>query len=1016
MILDLNGLIPKNRSTPPDTPTDSMKLIVPFLALLTLWSAAAQAATVFIEAETFHSNGGWEVVSGSETKAASGLSALSGARGAPDGVAAATVSIKDAGHYRVWVRYTSHPSRRAPFHVTALSGARELGDGLFDAAFEGKSARNQETWNYFETDLPEGEVTLRLSKHDHQNSAGASRLVDCLLLTMDDKLVPNHLNYGAKTWVRVRLGDCGPRPFYLHVFADHYHAPWYQHYSLGRSGTVAGTAPKKDDLLSSGGQTPWCDLTPMIYQDSGTMLRITARHTYTEQAERLRADIEFATAPEDSAIVSTMHVDFQPSGFSIFLPPNLLTPENRALLKTSNQIADATGVLADAHVWPTFGRKPERFPFFVSATMEHGQFAVNAGLLAREQKTLDYFGFTAPAHRHIGGAWLMQNGSYCQPDIEKMEARVRDAAAKFQQEGGTLKDIVFAELTDEPTGQPLDRVVSDPAYRDHFRAWLRGLGQTPERLLVKDWEAVRIVTETERDEFPALYYFSQRFRTRALGDFMATQRKLLEQAYGGAFPVLANFSDGAVYNANFYHQGVDYFELLDSPEQNAIWGEDWSNGASTYQCASFNVDLMRAAARDRAQVIGHHLIAYASRKPWDVQLKAASELGRGVKIMNNFYYGPSWASHEGGPYWRSHAWYALPETWTANASIIREVGAVEDMLCTAMPAPAKVALLYSSSTDAWTIGRNLAYGFDRMHTWIALAHAQVPVDIVSERQATDGELSRYTVCYLSGPNLTRAAAQQLRTWVQHGGTLWLTAGAAVRDEFNRPLDLLDDILPATRGEIVEWQKQAGSGRTLRTLTPKDEVRWPGGAASVLSLKQSLSPHPGATVLAQFRDGSPAVVRQGHVYCAGFLPALDYIKRALDARFALEEKRAADAKTITPEEATLLDRSANPWEFPEANRDLLLTPVREAGVVKPIECDTPLVDAVYMLHADGVLIPLANYTNQPRPRLSLRVTVPQSVTRAESAIHGAIDFRKVSPQQVELSLPLEASDFVKLYFK
>jgi len=78
---------------------------------------------------------------------------------------------------------------------------------------------------------------------------------------------------------------------------------------------------------------------------------------------------------------------------------------------------------------------------------------------------------------------------------------------------------------------------------------------------------------------------------------MATQRKIAEEAYGGTFPVLANFSDGAVYAGNFYAQGVDYFELLDSPDQNAIWGEDWSNGASTYQCASFNVDLMRAAAR-----------------------------------------------------------------------------------------------------------------------------------------------------------------------------------------------------------------------------------------------------------------------------------------------------------------------------------------------------------------------------------------------------------------------------------
>src|SRR5262249_22763709 len=149
-------------------------------------------------------------------------------------------------------------------------------------------------------------------------------------------------------------------------------------------------------------------------------------------------------------------------------------------------------------------------------------------------------------------------------------------------------------------------------------------------------------------------------------------------------------------------------------------------------------------------------------------------------------YGPTWASHEGGPYWRTHVWQGKPETWTANAAITREIGGAEDLLLTAMPAPAQVALLYSSSSDVWTVNGNLAYGFDRMHTWLALAHAQMPVDVVSEQHAARGALDSYSVCYLSGPNLTRDAAAKLREWVQRGGTLWLTAGAASRDEYDRP--------------------------------------------------------------------------------------------------------------------------------------------------------------------------------------------------------------------------------------
>lgn len=991
-----------------------------FCALVLSSLTTSRAGEVFVEAESFKSSGGWAVEK--DVKQASGLAVLNGASGATDGVATATVSIKDAGRYRVWVRYVSHPSWRGPFHVTALAGGRVLGDGLFDEKSEGKSARNPEAWRSFEVELPEGEVTLRLSKHENKNVPGSARRVDCLLLTMDDKLVPNHLNYGAQTFVRVRIGDCYAKPVYIHIFADHFHAPWYQHYSLGKSGAVAGTAPKNGDLLTSGGSTPWCNLTPMIYQDSGAMLFVTARHSYTEQAERLRATFEFATAADERSVVRRIAVDLRPGGTAIFAPPNLITPENVALLKTANEIAEENGRLADAHAWPAHGRKPERFPFFVTASLDNPQFRRDASLVAREERTLGYFGFTDEHLRRVGGAWFMRGGSYCDPDLEKMKQRIDAAAEEFRKRGGDAKRIVFSELTDEPTGQSLEFAAKDPAYRERFRAWLKTLGKTPADLLVKDWDDARIITEEQRDEFPALYLFSQRFRTRALGGFMAVQRGIVEKAYGAKFPVLANFSDGAVYAGNFCTQGVDYFELLDSPDQNAIWGEDWSNGSSTYQCASFNVDLMRAAARERGQVIGHHLVAHAGRKAWDVKLKATSEAARGVKIFNSFAYGPTWATHEGGPYWRSHVWQGRSETWTANAAITREIGAVEDMLLTAMPAPAKVALLYSSSSDAWTIGGNLAHGFERMHTWLALAHAQVPVDVVGERQAEKGILDGYSVCYLSGPNLSRAAAEKLREWVNRGGTLWLTAGAASRDEFNRPMDVLDDILPARRGVSAELQSHSSSGRYLALLSARDEARWNGGAADVLSVKQPLTPRDGANVLATFKDKSTAVARgsagKGVVYCAGFLPSLSYIKHALDARNAVQKKITNGVALSADErkDAALMERTANPWRFPAAVRDLILTPVRSAGIVKPVECGTPLVDAVFMPHEKGVLIPLANYTAEPIATLKLTVSVPREIARAESAVRGAIAFKQTSPQRVELTLPLENNDFVKLRFK
>ena len=120
--------------------------------------------------------------------------------------------------------------------------------------------------------------------------------------------------------------------------------------------------------------------------------------------------------------------------------------------------------------------------------------------------------------------------------------------------------------------------------------------------------------------------------------------------------------------------------------------------------------------------------------------------------------------------------------------------------------------------------------------------------------------------------------------------------------------------------------------------------------------------------------------------------------------------------MSPGDAARLARTYNPWDYPAAIRDLLLTPVREAGVSPPIRCSAPLVDAVFMAHGSGILIPLANYTAEPIPALALTVEVPRAVARVESARLGRLAFQQPSPRAVEFSLPLESSDFLKLLFR
>ena len=127
-------------------------------------------------------------------------------------------------------------------------------------------------------------------------------------------------------------------------------------------------------------------------------------------------------------------------------------PDNLAKLKTDRDVAEETGRIADAFQWPTLGRKPERFPFFVAARIGGYALDVDARVTEREWKTLDYFGFCNRAKTIIGGGiWCTQNDSYCRPDLARMKKRAQNRAAEFQQQGRPAENIVFCMLMDEPT-------------------------------------------------------------------------------------------------------------------------------------------------------------------------------------------------------------------------------------------------------------------------------------------------------------------------------------------------------------------------------------------------------------------------------------------------------------------------------------------------------------------------------------------------------------------------------------
>jgi len=854
-------------------------------------------------------------------------------------------------------------------------------------------------------------------------------------------ILPAGAQTNAETWMKVTLGSGYEKPVQIHIFADHYRSPWYAHYAITKGNFDKGTNPAKEhkqDMLRDGESTGWINISETVYppnekgERGGARLVIYPAYTYTKPAKLFKATIAFANKPDDAAIVKTFtvhHAARDYAAINIVVPPSLNTKENVARLRDGWGLEEEYGKRADHFNWPKAGKRPVQYPFFVSAKIDPA--TIDHRVAARALKTLSYFGFNGIGadsyfeqfgfnHQYISAhLWGARNGSFSAPDIVKMRKLAEETYQSLTAAGVQASDITYAILTDEPRGEALEKLAADKPSQEGFLQWIKSKNLTPQDLLVHSWDEVRIVTEADKSTFPALYYYSQQYRTIALGNYMAVQKKVLHEQWKSTFPVVCNFSDSSIYRANMAESGVDYFTLLHETDQNALWSEDWANFAATYQDASFNVELMRAAARKNGQTLGHYLIAYAGRKSYDIRLKAVSEVARGVKIFKSFSYGPVFASHEGG----GNPWQNNSSVWHDQAAAVHEIGAVEDLLLPAMPQKAQVALLYSSASDIWNT-ENKAYGFERMHTWLALTHAQIPVDVVHESEVAQGGLAGYKVCYLSDPNITRAAAQQLAGWVQNGGTLIMTAGAGEKDKYNRPLDTLNHLLPYTRSGVQTLQAKGTGGRSLPTLKSYGTVKTGDAKIDILSVKQTFTDiDQNAQVKSTFEDSSPAALSsaagKGRIICKGYLPAIDYMSKALGSqqKFAgVLEK--VDANKDVPgqdvaEQLGLSDKSYNPWKYPAKIRQAIIAPVYKAHVEMPVKCNVPLVDAVYMTSPKGIVIPLANYTLRPIKNLTLDIKITKPIHKVRSVNQGALKYQKISEHQIRIHLPLDCTDFVTI---
>jgi hypothetical protein len=369
------------------------------------------------------------------------------------------------------------------------------------------------------------------------------------------------------------------------------------------------------------------------------------------------------------------------------------------------------------------------------------------------------------------------------------------------------------------------------------------------------------------------------------------------------------------------------------------------------------------------------------------------------------------------------------------------IGGVEDRLVPAKNVPGKVALGWSETTTIWDqavptdtgfrMPGNLMYQLERHYLYLLLRHMQLSVELLSDADIEEGRLNDFEVFFMVGDHTTGKAAEQVRNWVNQGGTLIAGAGGGLVDEFDQPLDTLTEVygikgqrqhaaaqgaeyLPgqvyadAAADNKLEQIHQAPRAKLeLIHAQPADTITLSAGHAEglpVLGARQTFTVADGAA-MGTFTGGQAAIVTntygQGTAAVLGFLPGISYFYQAFPRQ---PYGRGG-------EDLSLNLFPANKPAVRDAMHRILqgLRP----GFRAPVQSSNPFVEANLMRNGDDYSIALVNFSGQPMEKITLSVI--------KAACGGAVQAKAAYSQAtvvddgtlLTITLPLDKFDWISL---
>jgi hypothetical protein len=778
-------------------------------------------------------------------------------------------------------------------------------------------------------------------------------------------------------------------------------------------------------LLAAGDRSQWVNLDEALQGASGAALG----HISLQGAPLTKATLKIETALQDKPL-RTFTAEIAGNVAAFFLPRYGEAPDN-LVAQVQSSAERYQHYLAMAQ---KYALKPDERPRqFIVANgligLDSSEQALDAGLQTLQllgHNTVQIWGWPGIApdliHRDAKahGFDRFRNAIYNPPsyfdfNVEQVQPAFLDEwAAKFKDTtatmGATPQELALFHMADEPGWYfpgVLNQVKAKPESLAVFRKYLQSKGMTPQSFGKTSWDDVFPMPLSQAQTLPdrRLLYWTARFFPESLSNAFAAATSALRRQLNPQLLTTTNLNNwpGRYFLpspgkkiANNSDAGPDaamgmpdWFDLGRKKAVTAIWTEDWF-GDSSAQLWSLYADLMRSAAREGGVEYGGYVVGHSTGGMEDGGLyKVMALAGHGGKAIDPYTFGPNPAFGDG--------WSEKERTYQSLAGGLKMLGRSERLLQPGRPRTGTVAILFPQASQVWSPAGGTPYDLSELYgLHAALIHENYPVDFVDDFGVEDSELQKYkySVLYVTAPNLSRKAQQAILDWTRAGGTLVLMPGAAAADEYNEPTDLLWNAAGAKRDAVPRGVVPRAADllrATPTVITAKDERLNMKQAQTVYQVAP-LTPD-GGTALATLADGRAARVAaalgQGRVLSFGYWPGVSYWN--------------------SPDRS---DGTRLPQNWSSEQRAIITSAAHFAKATRHVGISTDEVEGVLLESDKGIAVTLLNWSGTPQAKITVTIHQAGKVSKVESLEHGVLSSQPVAGG-VQVTLPLKDVDVLML---